>query len=205
MRISSPRTLLTAMGVTVLFCVPVAVPATASAATYASTAPATSHSPAAIVALPYMSQGWQHMQVASPTAYPDFYLPSFDASSWPVGQEGFGTTNGSCSWNNSEFVKTYWHVFTDMLVRHSLSIPKNAMDVVIRGSIDNDATVYLNGVKLQYVQSGGCQSGAIDARVPSHLLGTDNLLAIRGHDYGVATYLNVQVTYQLCRGKGADS
>jgi hypothetical protein len=63
--------------------------------------------------------------------------------------------------------------------------------------VDNDADVYVNGHLLQHAKSGNCNSGGISVDVPARDLKRDNVLAIRGHDYGNATYLDVQVTYAL--------
>ncbi len=147
------------------------------------------------VGLHYESKGWKYRQV-KPGEDHGFYKPRFDDRGWKDGQEGFGTTDDECVWNNSHYVKTPWTPNTDMLVRHTVDIPGDAKDVHIRGTIDNDAHVYLNGHLLQYVQSGSCQSDAINATVPKSDLKPDSLLAIRGHDYGGATYLNVKVTYR---------
>jgi hypothetical protein len=47
----------------------------------------------------------------------------------------------------------------------------------------------------QTALSGSRATGAINATVPDRHLDCCNLLAIRGHDYGGSTYLNVRVTY----------
>jgi hypothetical protein len=144
--------------------------------------------------LPYQSEGWKYQQVA-PGADSGFQDPGYGVSDWPTGQAGFGTTGGTCPWNNSTDVHTPWDANTDMLVRHSLTIPADATSIHIAGTIDNDATVYINGIQVQYVQSGNCAAGAIDVTVPAKDLKPTSLLAIRGHDYGDATYLDVTVTY----------
>ena len=93
---------------------------------------------------------------------------------------------------------TPWSPNTDLLVRKAFPLPPGATNVRITGTIDNDATVYLNGTQVApTVLSGSCQSGAIDLAVDDALLAADgnNLLAIRGHDFGVSTMLDVQVTF----------
>ena len=119
------------------------------------------------------------------------------ARSWSAGQAGFGTTNHVCSWNKTTMVHTHWRTFTDMLARHWITIPRNATNVHIEGTIDNDATVYINGHQVLYAASGNCKADAIDVTVPAKDLDPQTLLAIRGHDTGVATYLDVTVTYDL--------
>lgn len=148
-----------------------------------------------VTVLGYNSTDWKYLQVPPGTNAPRFYDPNFDDSDWASGQEGFGTTNGTCAWNNSTNVKTSWAANTDILVRHWVHIPRDAQQVRIQGTIDNDARVYFNGRLVQTVRSGGCAAGAINVVIPVRHLERCNLLAIRGHDYGVATYLNVEVSY----------
>lgn len=85
---------------------------------------------------------------------------------------GLGTVDGGCTWNTTTDVKTAWKPNTDLLARYWVHVPRNAQQVRARGTVDNDAQVYCNGYLVQA-----------------------NLPAIRGHDFGGAIYLNVQVTY----------
>ncbi|MEO3810334.1 hypothetical protein ABGB17_15135 [Sphaerisporangium sp. B11E5] len=149
-----------------------------------------------VTALDYNSTGWAYLQVPPAGNVPLFYEPGFDDSTWKRGQAGFGTPVG-CPVNNPANVKTPWAVNTDILVRHWVHIPRDAQRVRIQGTIDNDAQVYFNGHLVQSAKSGHCNAGAIDVVVPARYLGCCNLLAIRGHDYGGATYLNVKVTYEM--------
>ncbi|MFB9629208.1 hypothetical protein [Nonomuraea helvata] len=167
------------------------VPASASA----STSPADTRA-TVVTALDYNSTGWRYRQVPPGTDEPFFYERDFDDSDWTAGQEGFGTTSArGCSWNNPATVKTPWELNTDILVRHWIHIPRDAQEVRIQGTVDNDAQVYLNGRLVQTAVSGNCRAGAIDVVVPVRYLDCCNVLAIRGHDRGVASYLNVRVTY----------
>lgn len=148
------------------------------------------------VGLPYRADGWKYEQVAW-NGDPGFEDPSYNVKSWPTGQAGFGTTGGTCPWNNTTDVHTSWDTDTDMLARHWITIPRDATNVHIEGTIDNDATVYVDGHQVQYVASGNCEAGAIDVTVPAKDLDPETLLAVRGHDTGVETYLDVTVTYDL--------
>ncbi|MFI9597449.1 hypothetical protein [Nonomuraea sp. NPDC052265] len=180
---------------------PIGLAAGSLLASVALSAPASaSASPArtrqnVVTVLGYNSTDWKYLQVPPADNAPLFYAPNFDDSGWSTGQEGFGTTNGICAWNNSTNVKTSWAVNTDILVRHWVHIPRDARLVRIQGTIDNDAQVYFNGRLVQTVKSGGCAAGAINVVVPARAMERCNLLAIRGHDYGVGTYLNVEVSY----------
>lgn len=164
------------------------LPATASAS------PATE---ATVTALDYNSTGWRYLQVAADADVPLFHMPGFDDSGWASGQAAFGTSTG-CAYNAS--VKTQWDVGTDILLRHWVHLPANAQEVRIHGTVDNDALVYLNGHLLQSVQSGSCQTDAIDVVVAREALRCGNLLAIRGHDYGQSTFLDVRITYTTSDG-----
>ncbi|GGT25929.1 hypothetical protein ACFFV7_30170 [Nonomuraea spiralis] len=148
-----------------------------------------------VTVLGYNSTDWKYLQVPPASDAPLFYARNFDDSGWSSGQEGFGTTNGICSWNKAANVKTPWAVNTDILVRHWVHIPRGARQIRIQGTIDNDARVYFNGRLVQAVKSGGCVAGAINVVLPVRGMESCNLLAIRGHDYGVGTYLNVEVSY----------
>ena len=146
------------------------------------------------IALHFDSFGWSYHEVAY-GGDPGFQRPSYNANSWPIGQAAFGTTDGTCPWNNTSQVNTPWDPGTDMLLRHPLTIPAGAKNVRISGTVDNNAKVYINGVLIDDVQSGNCNAGAISASIRSSDLGGSNLLAIRATDLGNATFIDVQVTY----------
>ncbi|HZB31046.1 MAG TPA: hypothetical protein VE465_12855 [Streptosporangiaceae bacterium] len=55
-------------------------------------------------------------------------------------------------------------------MRHWVHIPRDARQVRIEGTIDNDARVYFNGHLVQTALSGNCATGAIDAVVPDRHL-----------------------------------
>ena len=171
--------------------------ASASAQADPSPDPTSSSEPTSGVALGLGSDGWSYQQVAN-GAGPAFEQPSFDASSWPVGTAGFGTTDGTCSFNTPEQVATPWDVNTDLLLRHSLVLPPDVTSARITGTVDNQADVYLNGHLLQHVESGSCAEGTIDVSVPLDALNQPGpeLLAVRASDYGVATFFDVQVSYE---------
>ncbi|MGI5232782.1 hypothetical protein [Actinoallomurus sp. CA-142502] len=148
-----------------------------------------------VTALGFNSTDWRYLQVPPAADQPLFYRRHFDDSGWPTGQEGFGTVTAGCAWNNPAHVKTPWAVNTDILVRHWVHIPRDAQQVRIEGTVDNDAQVFFNGELVQTAKSGNCAAGAINVVVPANVLDCCNVLAIRGHDYGRSTYLNVRVTY----------
>jgi len=147
------------------------------------------------VAVGYGADGYQYQQVA-PGAGAGFEQPSYDASGWADGAAAFGSP-GPCGFNANGSIQTTWAVNTDLLVRKAVYLNPGATNVVITGTVDNDATVYFNGASIGTFYSGNCIQDAIWVQVPPVLLAADgnNLLAIRGSDYGVSTYLDVQVSY----------
>jgi parallel beta-helix repeat protein len=167
----------------------------------ASPHPRPSGPPVTVTALGSKSSGWRYM-VVSYGADPTFYVPGLNDSRWLAGREGFGTTGGECRWNNTRDVKTAWAKYTDILVRHGLSIPEDASDIRVHGTIDNDASVYFNGHLVQAVSSGNCTAGAISVTIPGKYVKRESVLAIRGHDIGGndnrdEDYLGVNVTYRV--------
>jgi hypothetical protein len=144
------------------------------------------------------SQNWRYLQVTHGTMG-GFESPAFDAQLFQLGEAGFGTVGGKCSWNNTHDVANSWSPDTDLLLRKPLSLPPDATKVHITGTIDNDADVYVNGYLVQHVENGFCQSDGIDVTVPSGDLlsgNRNNLLAIRAIDHGDETYVDVKVTYE---------
>ncbi|SEN35745.1 hypothetical protein [Nonomuraea pusilla] len=148
-----------------------------------------------VTALDYNATGWRYLQVPPSGDAPRFYERGYDDSGWAVGQAGFGSPSGQCPWNRPATVKTGWAVNTELLARHWIHLPRDAQEVRIQGTVDNDAQVYMNGTLLQTVASGNCKAGAIDVVVPASALECCNLLAIRARDRGGWAYLNVKVTY----------
>ena len=147
-------------------------------------------------AIPLQASGYSYMQVAWGGGT-GFEAVGFDASSWAVGQAAFGTTGGPCVQNNNGSVHTPWALGTDMLVRKAFTLPTTATNVRVVGAVDNDATVFVNGVQIGFVASGFCNPADINFAATSAVGGT-NLLAVRGHgDASTASYLDQQVTYDV--------
>jgi hypothetical protein len=147
-------------------------------------------------AVPLQATGYRYLQVPW-DAGGAFEAPGFDDSGWAIGQAGFGTIGGPCGINSTSSVHTPWDLGTDMLVRKSFTLPAAATSVRVDGTIDNEATVFVNGVPIGSAASGDCLTGGIHLPATSAVGGT-NLLAIRGHDDGfTASYLDQTVTYQV--------
>ena len=152
---------------------------------------------AAEVAVPLKASGYKYQQVAW-GAGAGFEAIGFDDSAWSTGGAGFGTFGGTCTWNNATVVSTPWAVNTDLLVRKAFALPTGATNLRVRGTVDNDATVYINGQQIGFTASGSCIGDTIDFTAPDSLLvAGQNVLAVRGHDTGFETFLDQEVTYEL--------
>ncbi|MDQ1292853.1 MAG: hypothetical protein QG608_734 [Actinomycetota bacterium] len=148
------------------------------------------------VALPYGSTGWWYKQIpGTGGAVPE--EPPQEAAIWSGGRAPFGSTAGPCTWNNPTQVKTLWAVNTDLVLVRDFRLPPNATNVRIMGTVDNDALIHVNDHIVPKVFSGSCQAGAINAVIPDASLNANgtNVVMIHASDHGVATYLDVQITY----------
>lgn len=114
-----------------------------------------------------------------------------------MGSAAFGTTFGPCAFKTN--VVTPWDLGTDILLRKTFALPKSATQLTVTGTVDNDATVFVNGQPIGYVQSGFCNENAINLTAPNTaLVAGANLLAVRGHgDPDTESYIDQQVTYQV--------
>jgi hypothetical protein len=150
---------------------------------------------AADAAFDYGSTGWSYQQVPY-DGEPEFYAPGYDASSWLVGQAGFGTMEGRCPWNNGDRVHTVWESeISDMLLRRHFTVPAGATDVRVTGTVDNDADVYVNGTLLGHTASGSCLPDEMNVDVPSAGLGSDNVIAVRARNLGGPGFVDVKLSY----------
>lgn len=150
-------------------------------------------------AIPFKDAGYRYQIVA----YGDgagFEAAGFDDSGWAFGAAGFGTQTqtppGTCRWNNPTDVQTVWTGSSDLLVRRSFTLPPGAHNLRVSGTVDNDATVYINGMQIGSVASGFCISPNINFLAPDNLLvAGSNVLAVRASDFGAPSYLDLQVTF----------
>src|SRR3954447_13920580 len=95
------------------------------------------------VALGFAADGYRYVQT-SHGAFAGFEDPSYDDTGWSIGSGAFGS--GSCFFNSN--ARTPWAVNTDMLLRHTFTLPPGATNVRVLGTVDNVATAYVNGVNL---------------------------------------------------------
>ena len=150
----------------------------------------------AIDLIPYQADGWKYKQVALDDPEGTVFMdPSFDDSSWYVGQAGFGNGGGSgpnCPTDAT--VHTLWALQTEMLLRRTFQADQSMLLTVFLG-IDNDARVYVNGTLVLDVVDDQC-AVIDDHRVtipPEVVANGSNLLAIRAIDRGVENFVDARL------------
>jgi hypothetical protein len=141
--------------------------------------------------VPFQASGYRYKVVPSGTGQ-GFESTTFDDSEFATGSAYFGTGCGMP-------LVTPWPLNTDILVRKMVDLPQGASGLKVTVAVDNDTQVFLNGsdVSCGLNFGGSCSpySVAFVFAVPDNILVPgENLLAVRGHDYGVADFLDVQVT-----------
>jgi uncharacterized repeat protein (TIGR01451 family) len=137
--------------------------------------------------VPFTADGWRFKQVPN-GGEPTFQQPGFDDSSFNTGPAPFGNYSG-CT-NEFPPPATNWDGNTDMLLRRSVTVPAGATGVTIRVRVDNNATIYWDGVEV----GSSAQNCAAQTSHPVPTSPGTHLLAVRGHDFGPPDYLDVSVT-----------
>jgi hypothetical protein len=141
--------------------------------------------------LPEQSTGWSYNETeSSDTA---FFAPDYDDSGWSVGQAGFGDEGGTCSFDVPGSANTFWNT-TYIDLRHHFTVPSGTTSISITGTVDNDATVAVNGETVDTASSGNCDQGGISATVPASALTSDNVIAVLGENEGGPQYVDLSIT-----------
>lgn len=145
--------------------------------------------------VPYGSDGWSYLEVSAGGVPAGFEDPSFDDSTWSVGQAPFGTTSQDCPVNTE--VATAWGPGTELLLRKDFTLPPGATDLTVGLAIDNDVTAYLNGVEIGGGPHQHCATyDSMVLPVDDALLRTgENTLAVRASDHGVLSFFDAQVSF----------
>jgi hypothetical protein len=149
------------------------------------------------VLIPYLGAGYRYQQV-SWGGLTGFQAPGFNDSAWPTGNAGFGTISATCPLNDTANVKTPWSSSTDILIRKHFSLPGGAVRLKVSVAIDNDVQVFINGADISgglRTHEGCATRNSFVFTAPDSVLASgDNVIAVRGRDRGVQTYLDVRVT-----------
>jgi hypothetical protein len=145
------------------------------------------------VSLGFAADGYRYMQTSHGLAG-GFEDPSYDDSTWNIGSGAFGS--GACFFNSN--ARTAWAVNTDMLLRHAFTLPAGATNLRVLGTVDNVATVYVNGVNLGSIRGDNCAANQINMTAPASAFHTGtNVLAVRAFDDGGGTYIDQKVVYDV--------
>ncbi len=118
----------------------------------------------------------------------------YQVVAWGAGAAAFGNLAG-CTPPST--VRTTWPSNTDLVARLRVQLPCGTGSVQVGVAIDNDISVWCNGVDVSggVRTSGGC---AVRDRyvfnVPdSALVAGENVIAVRAHDYGSVTFFDARV------------
>ena len=139
--------------------------------------------------VPYGSCGWLFMQVppGGGAGFENGSGAGFGRGCAPFGSEGLTATCPALP-----PPQTNWDVNTDMLLLRTVTIPAGATSVNVGVAIDNDVTVFWDGVLIGSNTHGGCAT--FDSFVyAAPTTSGPHTLAVRGHDFGVVTFLDVSV------------
>jgi RHS repeat-associated protein len=128
-----------------------------------------------------------------------FESPGFNDSDFSEGLGGFGS-NGGCLLNQTAR-KTDWPLNTDILLRKKIVLPSGAKNLIVRGAIDNDIQIYVNGVEISkgMQTSEGCaERNEFQVVSPESLIvAGENTIAIRARDRGSVSYVDVALSAEL--------
>ena len=143
--------------------------------------------------LPYQAQGWRYQQVTSGDPLEGTFMqPSFDDYGWATGQAAFGNANIGCPVQTTDH--TNWDINTVILLRHTF-VADPASAVTIYFAIDNDASLWINGVLVASVVHDGCPNlDDYTLSVPPGVvqLGA-NLVAVRASDRGGVNFFDLRI------------
>jgi len=161
--------------------------------------------------VPFQELGHRYLIGGPPPS--GFELPSFDASSWPMGQAAFG--GGSVATTCPSLVSTIHTTWpaasegsTEIVLRKRFA--GSAENVQLHVPVDNDVQVFVNGHNVTstggsvgedgFLSHEGCAdpNSAFTFTVDnSFLLAGGNLVVVRARDRGVVSYVDVKVTGTL--------
>ena len=186
------RTRWLASGVTVIVCL-LAIAGSAGSASATTDGPGT--------AIQYGST-WTYASGEVPDGWMN---PGFDASAWATDSGPFSNTTpvycagpygaaGLPTSGNGDFP-----IGGSLFLRNSFVLPTDAWGLHLAGTIDNYASMWVNGTSYGSANGGNCSTGDISIDVANASLqrgATSNLVAVNASDDGsTATYFALQATY----------
>lgn len=126
--------------------------------------------------------GWRYKQVPLGDSA-DYSSPSYDDSSWSIGQMPFASAPGQPYAAANGFpaiMNTYWPLNTGMWIRKKFTVTTNSI-LSMEIFIDNIADVWVNGVKL--VNGADTTQSKVSFQIPSNVLQVgENIIVMKGTD-----------------------
>lgn len=126
--------------------------------------------------------GWRYKQVPLGDSA-DYSSPSYDDSSWSIGQMPFASAPGQPYAAANGFpaiMNTYWPLNTGMWIRKKFTVTTNSI-LSMEIFIDNIADVWVNGVKL--VNAADTTQSKVSFQIPSNVLQVgENIIVMKGTD-----------------------
>ena len=124
-------------------------------------------------------------------------LPGFNDSGWSTSAAPFSLSVGF-SWGcGFPAGATSFPVNGRVVARKSFVLPAGASSLHFLGTIDNDASVYVNGTFLGSASNGFCTTGGINFTTSSGLVAGTNVVAVLADDFGGGTFFDMRAEYQL--------
>lgn len=128
------------------------------------------------------TSGWRYKQVPLGDSA-DYSSPSYDDSSWSIGQMPFASAPGQPYAAENDFpaiMNTYWPLNTGIWIRKKFTVTTNSI-LSMEIFIDNIADVWVNGVKL--VNGTDTTQRKVSFQIPSNVLQVgENTIAMKGTD-----------------------
>ncbi len=158
-------------------------------ATIALTVASSSQAGEESVLIDFGASGWRYL-IGSQGFEIGFEASDYDVSEWSEGSAPFGTVISCPRWQAA----TPWPLFTDLLLVRDLAVPGDAA-VRVEVSIDNDVTVYLDGMPAgpTGVFEGCAVEGEYVVTIPAISdRATVRRLAIRARDRGGESLADVR-------------
>jgi RHS repeat-associated protein len=147
-----------------------------------------------ITVIPYQATGWRYQIFPSGSVPANVGAWDFDDGDFVDGAGAFGS-HGGCALQST--VRTFWPVYTDIVLRRVVRLPENAGNLRVLGTVDNDARIFINGNEITngFLYHEGCPS-VDDCRFnvqAASLRGGDNLVVIHARDRGTESFLDIRL------------
>jgi hypothetical protein len=149
--------------------------------------------------LPYEASGYRYQIIGLGIMPPSgFEQPAFDDRTWSIGTGAFGS-GGGCPLQPT--VQTFWPVNSQLLVRHTISIPVGATNIRIMVSVDNDILgAFFNGTSITgFISHDFCPIvDEFRLDVPEALVQPgQNLVVLQVLDRGVESFFDTRVLAEV--------